>query len=216
MDLYKYRRRLKHLSAMEGMADNTKVIINNTFHESPNFKEVFLNGIKLDARVSVEEDQNQKSILFRPDTEVFKGDVVEYDGTHWLVNNTYDNDIYPTVFVDFCNEWLRWIDSTNKTLVYPCVVKGKTFDLNESRYVVYSENIVEITTPYNENTKKIVPKQRFLLNGKAYEIEGVDAISEVAFGKGIVQMKASETFAETLDNVVEQIADNKPNGWGGW
>jgi hypothetical protein len=201
---------------MESIAESTKEIIEHTFHESPNYSEVFLNGVKFDARISVEEDEKRKTILFRPDTEIFKGDIIEAEDRHWLVNNTYDNSIYPTAFVDLCNEWLRWTDESGNMLVYPCVVSGKTIDLNEGKYLIYSENVVDILTPYNTDTMKIIPKQRFIFNGKAYQIEGVDAISEVSFGKGIVSMKATETLLEAEDNLDEEIADNNNEGWGDW
>lgn len=216
MDLSSYRRRLGHSSAMEAMNAVTKQQTNATFRDSPNFKEVFLNGILTDARVSVEQDETQKQILFRPDTKIYKGDVIDYGGTHWLVNNTYDNDLFPTAFVDFCNEWLRWINAENKMFIYPCVVRGQNFDLQDGKYLVYSENIVEIWCPYNTDTKTIVPTMRFILNGKSYEIKGVDAISNVAFGKGFIHMKATETQMESDDNLNDEIADNRDEGWGSW
>jgi len=216
MDLSSYRRRLQQTSAMESMKAVTKQQTNMTFSDSPNFKEVFLNGTKIDARVSVEQDETQKQILFRPDTKVYKGDVIDFDGTHWLTNNTYDNDIFPTAFVDFCNEWLRWVDTANKNFVYPCVVRGQNFDIQEGKYLIYSEDIVEIWCQYNSDTKFITPKMRFILNGTPYEIKGVDAISNVNLGKGLIHMKAVETQIQADDNIADDIADNRNEGWGNW
>lgn len=215
MDLYKYRRRLKKDTAMNGIAESTKQIINNIFHESANYQFVFLNGIKFDARVSVEEDETKLEVLFRPNTEVNKGDIVEINANHWLVENVYTNDIYPTAYVLKCNEWLRWkVD--NVISVYPCVVKSTSISLEEGKYMIHSENLVEIITPYNEDTKKIKPTQRFILNDKAYEIEGTDILSNVIFGKGYITMKATETLQEVDDNFIDDIADNQGSNWGSW
>jgi hypothetical protein len=219
MDMYRYRMRLGQESAMESMKAGTKLIVNQTFHESPTFRTVYLNGIEYDARVSVDNKETVKEILFRPDTVIDKGDVINFDGTHWLVNNTYDNDIYPTCSVELCNEWLRWIDDNNNSFAYPCVVSGKSYDLDdlkEGKYIIYSETTVEIYCQYNTDTKTIKPQTRFIFNGKPYQIDGVDAVSDVAFGKGLIRLKATETLVETDDNIPENIADNRDEGWGNW
>ncbi len=216
MDLYNYRRKLEKSTAMQSMADSTKEIINHTFHESPNYTELFLNGVKYDARLSVEENENRKTVLFRPNTKVYKGDVIEANDKHYLVNNTYDNDIYPTANVDFCNEWLRWTDNNGQLISYPCVVKGKTFDLDNNAFVIVSDTRIEISTPYNEFTKNISMLQRFILNGKPYRIEGIDALTDVAFGKGIIHMQGIQALTEAEDDFVEEVADNQGSGWGDW
>lgn len=216
MDLYKYRRKLKNSTAMESMTEGTKEIVNNTFHESPNYADVFLNGVKYDARIVIESDETQKKILFRPNTKIYKGDVIEVKDKHYLVNNTYDNEIYPTAYVDFCNEWLRWTDVNGILITYPCVVKGKTYDLNNDKFVVISESTITISVPYNENTKNIPILQRFILNGKPYKIEGIDALSDVAFGKGIIHMQGVQALTEAEDDLVDDVADNKGSGWGDW
>jgi hypothetical protein len=201
---------------MDSMTEGTKDIINHTFHESPNYTEVFLNGIKFDARLSVEEDETRKTILFRPNTTIYKGDIVEANDKHYLINNTYDNDIYPTAFVDFCNEWLRWTNNNGELITYPCVVKGKTYDLNNDKFVIVSENTITISVSYNEDTKNISILQRFILNGKPFEIKGIDFLSDVAFGKGIIHMQATSSLAEVNDDLVDDVADNEGSGWGEW
>lgn len=218
MDLYKYRRRLANDTAMDAMLDHTKAIVDNTFHEAPNFKEVFLNGIKLEARIDTENDNNQLSILFRPNTQIYKGDIIEIDSKHWLVNNTLDDSIYPTAYVDLCNEWLRWIDENGTSLVYPAVINNKTYGLNqdENEYIIFGENILIIKVQYNNDTKKIKPLTRFIINDLPYEIQGIDAISNVNVGKGFMELKAEQTLLEVTDDLETDVANNEGSGWGEW
>jgi hypothetical protein len=218
MDLYKYRRRLDTDSAMNSIENNTKDIVNYTFHESPNFKKVFLNGYEVESRVNLEDDSNEKSIQFRPDTEVNKGDVIEINGTHWLTVKVYDNSIYPTAYVQLCNEWLKWIDETGQTLIYPASIqnKDKRFNLNEDEYVTIAEDMLTLLTPYNKDTQKIKPLQRFIIGDIPYEVHGIDAISNVALGKGYIELKAQHSLIEHNDNFEDDIANNDGSGWGAW
>jgi hypothetical protein len=216
MDLYNYRRRLANGTAMEEMTNTTKVIVDNTFREAPNFKEVFLNGYKTDTRIDTEKDSNELSILFRPNTKVFKGDIINFDSTHWLVNNTNDNPIFPTAYVDLCNEWLRWIDDTGVSKVYPAVVISKKYDLNQDEQIIIAENTLTIRVPYNNDTKKIKHLQRFIINDIPYEIHGIDAISNVNLGKGYIELKAEQSLLTAEDDLDNDIADNEGSNWGAW
>jgi hypothetical protein len=216
MDLYNYRRRLLHDNSMEAMANTTKVIVEKTFREAPNFKVVFLNGYEVDARIDTENDSNQLSILFKPNTKVYKGDIINFDTTHWLVNNTNDNPIYPTAYVDLCNEWLRWIDDLGEAKVYPAVIVNKKYDLNQDKFLILADNILTIRVPYNNDTKKIKQLQRFIINDIPYEIHGIDAISNVNLGKGYIELKAEQSLLEANDNLDTDIADNESSNWGEW
>ncbi|HXW03439.1 MAG TPA: hypothetical protein VD651_04170 [Nitrosarchaeum sp.] len=221
MDMYNYRNRLKKTDSMKSMEDNTKEFINRTFHEAPNYKKVFLNGVKIDARIDLNDEKSfKKSIIFRPDTIIFKGDVIAVEKMHWLVVDTYDNQLQPSAYVQLCNEWLRWRNKNGETKVYPCVVKGQQISLdegkNENRWLIMSENTVSILVQNNLDTKTIYPKQRFILNDLPYEIKGVDTISNVIQGKGYLELLAQQTLTEIADDPTEDIADNDPNGWGDW
>ena len=216
MDLYNYRRRLETNNIMEDMESNTIDFIEKTFHEAPNFKEVFLNGYKTDARIDTENDSNQLSILFRPNTEINKGDIINFDSTHWLVNNTSENPIYPTAYVDLCNEWLRWINDNGETKVYPAVIVSKKYDLNQDEQIIIAENTLTIRVSYNNDTKQIKHLQRFIISDIPYEIRGIDAISNVNFGKGYIELKAQQSLLEANDDLDNDIADNEGSNWGAW
>lgn len=216
MDLYNYRRRLSNDNAMGEMTNTTKAFVENTFHDAPNFKEVFLNGYETDARIDTENDSNQLSILFRPNTKVNKGDIINFDTTHWLVNNTNDNPIFPTAYVDLCNEWLRWIDDSDISKVYPAVVISKKYDLNQDEQIIIAENTLTIRIPYNNDTKKIKHLQRFIINDIPYEIHGIDAISNVNLGIGYIELKAEQSLLEASDDLNTDIANNDGSNWGAW
>lgn len=216
MEMYNYRRRLANGNAMEEMMNSTMAIVDNAFREAPNFKEVFLNGYKTDTRIDTENDNTQLSILFRPNTEVFKGDIINFDSTHWLVNNTNDNPIYPTAYVDLCNEWLKWNDDEGLSKVYPAVVISKKYDLNQDEQIIIAENTLTIRVSYNNDTKKIKHLQRFIINDTPYEIRGIDAISNVNLGKGFIELKAQQSLLTADDDLDNDIANNEGSNWGAW
>ena len=216
MEMYNYRRRLANGNAMEEMMNSTMAIVDNAFREAPNFKEVFLNGYKTDTRIDTENDNTQLSILFRPNTEVFKGDIINFDSTHWLVNNTNDNPIYPTAYVDLCNEWLKWNDDEGLSKVYPAVVISKKYDLNQDEQIIIAENTITIRVSYNNDTKKIKHLQRFIINDTPYEIRGIDAISNVNLGKGFIELKAQQSLLTADDDLDNDIANNEGSNWGAW
>ena len=222
MDMYNYRRRLSNDNSMEAMKNNTIAFVENTFREAPNFKEVFLNGYKKDARIDseirgrVSKDSNHLSVLFRPNTKVYKGDIVEFDTTHWLVKDIVDNPIYPSATVEFCNEWLRWIDENKEYKTYPAVVSNEKFDLNQDKYIISADNTITICVSYNNDTKKIKNLQRFIFNDLAYEIRGIDALSYVSVGKGYIELKGEQTLSEVNDDLDSDIADNESSNWGAW
>lgn len=216
MEMYNYRRRLANGNAMEEMMNSTMAIVDKAFREAPNFKEVFLNGYKTDTRIDTENDNTQLSILFRPNTEVFKGDIINFDSTHWLVNNTNDNPIYPTAYVDLCNEWLKWNDDEGLSKVYPAVVISKKYDLNQDEQIIIAENTLTIRVSYNNDTKKIKHLQRFIINDTPYEIRGIDAISNVNLGKGFIELKAQQSLLTADDDLDNDIANNEGSNWGAW
>jgi len=216
MDLYNYRRRMSSHNPMEEMEENTKYFVDHTFKDAPNYKKVFLNGYKVDARIDREKSNNQLSILFRPDTEIFKGDIINFDETHWLVENTKDNTVYPTAYVKLCNEWLRWNDEEGMMKLYPAVVENKKFDLDQEEQIIIADNAVTIRVPYNNDTKKINHLQRFIINDIPYEIRGIDAISNVNFGKGFIEFRAEQSLLSANDDLETDVADNIGSNWGEW
>lgn len=216
MDLSNYRRRLSNDTAMEKMANTTKTFVDNDFHDAPNFKEVFLNGYIKDARIDRGKDSNHLSILFRPDTNINKGDIIDFDSTHWLITKTNDNPIFPTAFVDQCNEWLKWNDDDGLIKVYPAVVETKKYDLNQDEQIIIAENTITIQVQYNNDTRKIKQLQRFIINDIPYEIRGIDAISNVNVGKGFIELKAEQSLLTNNDDLDTDLANNEGSNWGAW
>jgi hypothetical protein len=145
---------------------------------------------------------------------------VEFNSTHWLVVDIYDNDIYPTAYVELCNDWLRWKNITGNIVAYPCVAKGQKISLDEgkyeNRYVVLSENVVTIRVQNNADTKAILPRQRFILHDIPYEVKGIDIITNVLNGKGYIELEAEQSLSEVTDDTENDIADNEDSNWGDW
>ena len=189
--------------------NSTMAIVDNAFREAPNFKEVFLNGYKTDTRIDTENDNTQLSHFIQTKTEVFKGDIINFDSTHWLVNNTNDNPIYPTAYVDLLKLWLKWNDDEGLSKVYPAVVISKKYDLNEDEQIIIAENTLTIRVSYNNDTKKIKHLQRFIINDTPYEIRGIDAISNVNLGKGFIELKAQQSLLTADDDLDNDIANNE-------
>lgn len=217
MDLDVYKRRLGGTTSSEALFNASIEQTNQLFKDSPMFQVVKLNGVDTDSRVSLEKDSTERQLLLRPQTSVKKGVVATFEGEDWLVVNYIPNKVFPKAKVKLCNALLKWNDGVS-TKEYPCVAKEKTVKLNEDDdFVVTSENEIEVSTPFNNDTKTIAIKQRFLIGSKTYEVIGIDDITNVVNNVGILKLILEVTNTSESDDTIVGVADNDTSndGWGG-
>lgn len=219
MNLEAYKRRLNGANQVEATMNATADFTNRQFENSPTFQVISIDGMEADVRVSVEKDSTKKQLLLRPYSTIHKGAIATFDGYNWLTLDFIGTEIYPKAKVKLCNQMLKWKDESNTLLEYPCIVtsKGVTYE-DDEKYMVESDGNVHILVSYNNDTKDIGIKDRFVLGGRTYEVIGIDDISDVLDSKGILNLTVEVTSTSDGDNTDSGVADNgeSGSGWGGW
>jgi hypothetical protein len=214
MDLEVYKRKLGANSSSEALMNASIEQIKSMFKESPLYKVILLDGVSKGVRVNFEKE-NERQLLLQPQGSAVKGTIADFDGHKWLVTKVKPDIVYPKAQVVLCNQVVKWNDGTT-THEYPSVAIGKSYDLDEAKdYMNIPEGQVVAQIPYNSNTKTIKIGQRFLLGDKAYEVIGIDDITNILNGTGIIVATLEITSKADTDDAVNKVADNNTSGWGG-
>lgn len=204
----------------------TEVIINRSFADSPSFRVGTLNNNSLDLRVErgkdLKDENNSKTFLFRPNSVVDRGDLIDVDGDNWIViDRNYTNNLLPKADVLLCNEHLNW-DQDGSLISYPCATRQyrPLRSIKEDREDInLPSGYLFVLAPHNEDTRKVKLRQRFILGDQAYEVVGVDSTTYVYRDKGVVYFSVSIVPEKDRDDITNRVADNSGlNGsnTGGW
>lgn len=222
MDLTQYERRLGAKSMSEAFINDTINIINADFTNAPSYREIELDGVVEDCTFKLTKESNKREILLRPQKTISKGMYVLLDTDKYIVTECVPNEIYPKAEIVLCNNTLRWRDTLNALKEYSCIVKGDSISINEEdasnkRLVVSSNAELTIVVPYNDDTKSIEPNQRFIIDGQAYDVSGIDRITEVYKKKGVIKLTVNATELTNTDDTTTNVADDTGNSdWSGW
>lgn len=213
MDLFSYRRRME--GGTTDQFQNTKRFINENFTESPFFQQILFNDDEIDAIVNAEKEVDEKTILLRPTERIDKGEVIEFNNHKWLVMDFNSDEIYPTLKVQLCNQRLNKNGVEN-----PVVAIGKKNDLDENgKYLITTTNEIVVFASY-QKAKDVNFQERFYMGNREFEVIGIDSVTEVYQGKGIVKFTLQVTGNTTNDTdqtPQEPIRDDIDEGtWGDW
>jgi hypothetical protein len=215
MDLNVYKRKLGATSTSQALVNATRRQVRSMFTNSPLYRTIILNGVEKGVRLSFEKD-GEHQILLMPEEPISKGDIADIDGNKWLVFETVQDIAYPKGKIRYCNQSLNWTDSLGVSHEYPAIVTGKSYDLEEDKYMSLSEGQAIAIVSYNADTKTIKLSERFILGDNAYEVIGVDNITHVVKDSGLLLITLERTSKADTDDEVTDVADNTTdNGWGG-
>lgn len=211
MDMSSYRRRMAN--GNQNFIDNTMVFINENFTDSPFFHPILLNGMEIDAIVNDESSPNEKTILLRPNDKIDKGEVIEFSNHYWLVMEFNQDEVYPTLKVRLCNQRLRNIENGSEI---PVVAVGKRTDFDEDEdYLIVTTNEITVFASF-QLAKNIELTDTFTMNGKAYEVIGIDDVTEVYNNKGIIKFTVEKTEVPITETPPTETDETTDGGWGDW
>lgn len=214
MDLHNYKRRLENGS--KNSIDNTKKFLNDNFAQSPFYQIVLVDGEEIEAIINDEKTTEEKTLLLRPNTDMEKGQIVEFNNHLWLIMDFNNDEIYPTLKLRLCNQRLTNIVSL---AVIPVVALGKRTDFDEDEeYLIVTTNEISVYASYQQ-AKNFELQDRFTMNLREYEIIGIDDVTEVYEGKGIVKftMERTDTPAPPMEEApTETPTETPPTDEGGW
>lgn len=211
-----YRKKLSRDGSGEADAiyRQTIEIANNQFMNAPNAKVVKVDGIETDVRVLQGKTSQERYLLLRPQTKIDIGSVIELDDYEfWIAFDIVGEIFSPKVYIQSCNDFLRWIDADGVLREYhtrSTATRNTKYDIQSDKMQV--ELLLGGIYAYveaNDITKTIVASQRFVLGGDVYQIAGVDDVSNVdQYGKGVLQLTCKLTTRRASDDFTLRIADN--------
>lgn len=172
--------------------NSTKKSLNKLFHTSPSYSQVLLNNILTDAIVYHEENYNEKTILFRPDTNVNIGSVVGFDGSTYLVTEFFDRELDPKAKIWLCNFSISLLTqevcnvvgqndfgediivcNPSNIIYLPCIVERSTVTSNSESAINLPEGKANVTIPFTINDNIKIGESIELYTEK-YEIQDID------------------------------------------
>lgn len=210
-------------SVVDSTLNVTQQYIERHFREDPSCKAGFkLNVFKnepIDFRVSntigsgnMDRNTDIKKMIFRPSANIASGDYVKQDNSYWLVTECEHNSVQPKAIGYDCNNKLRLIVDNIATDVYAYFLKG-TFTIQDGEFVKLNDS--NLTCMVGTYYKNIVDKffkeskTRFLINNKAFKIDGIDDITGINKNHGIYTITLKSDVLNPLDDLENGIAYNE-------
>jgi hypothetical protein len=119
---------------------------------------------------------------------------------------------------------LKWKDFNNTEFAIPCSVESVFYEeMRDGQYFYTPRGNVQVLVQLNNETKTIFVGQRFLFGSSAYEVGGVDDLTNVENDKGFLTFFLERTEKLTDDDFINGIASNSyntdddgSNDGGGW
>lgn len=213
MDFRSYKRRL--LNGNKSFFENTTKYLNDSFTQSPFYSTIWLGEKEIDAIINDTNSVDEKSILLRPKNSIDKGEVIEYKNYDWLVMDFNEDQVYPTLKVRLCNQLLKSVANGSEI---PVVAIGKRTDFDEEEdYLIVTTNEITVFASYQKaNHIKITDK--FTMNNRAFEVIGIDDVTEVFKDKGVIKftMDVTEIPITPPTDETNTPTENTDGGWGDW
>lgn len=141
------------------------------------------NDVQQDFIIVPKKDVNQCNIFPRPGEDIQVGDIIAWNGLHWLViDKDYESDVYDCATITRCNRLLRWQNPETYEIIerWCLCTKPYTSNLDEGKTISVSNREFKVQLPYDDETSKVDLDKRFMLEvinnkPKSYVVTCVDA-----------------------------------------
>lgn len=215
-DIYQQRISVNGRNEADEFKNATIAFIESSFENATNYKEVSIGNKNIGIRLIKSKEkrgvEKKKDVLFKPRTNLDVGTILIIDGQHWILMSFDYDDVSPRGAIQLCNKNLNWNDGTILQSV-PCIATS----LQYIRYSVMPDKLdvntivggIYIFAPYNEETKGIKISTRIILGNQAYEIIGIDDMTNVSNNTGVIQFATRMDIKKEGDDFVNEIANNK-------
>lgn len=216
-DLYNARINVSGSTARERVINKVKDTISRYGSNSIPCKDIKINGETKKLFVTNTSDPYVKNFQDTEKIITSAGALIEYADNQWLVEKLdFDDEVYPTGKLRFCNYTLNFLDSNFQPISRPCYVENTSYGTDETGISISKVNITtgastyRVILPYDEDTALFDrvyadtnQNQRIMLLKKSYEITDVDFITQ----PGCVIITAEECERSADDNILLGIAD---------
>lgn len=222
-DLYNNMLKKRGGNVSDGTLTTTHKYIERHLKDDPTYR----TGFKLDKegnkpigfRISnslgsgnLDRNIDVKKMIFKPKENIFSGDYIIEDINYWLVTDCEHNNITPKSISYNCNNSLRLKGNDNVIDVYGYFIKGK-FSTDDGRLIKTNDNELTclIGTYYTDIISKYfrVGESRFIVNGNAFKIDGIDNVTVINKGRGVYTVYLKSDEIHPLDDLENSIAYNE-------
>ncbi|MCP1159441.1 hypothetical protein [Bacillus infantis] len=201
-------RYLTRLNNTVSNLDKSKYGLSMKFETSPSYKLVKVNGIDTDSIVYTDSQYDEQTIIFKPDSIVDIGSVVEFNEKQYLLISFFESDLTPKGELKLCNSALPiqsgktrvlighhprtgepiydWVEGEEKLV--PCVTETKYSIREDNDKIPIPDGTMLVTMQYQESLP-IQHNFEFSMYDERYKVLNVDK-TKVLNGKGIIVITA--------------------------
>lgn len=184
----RYRRRMT--SYGETLRDKNinfeKYQINQLAPNNPNYKRVTIEDIERNLMIVNTQQITAKTIYAMPDEDFDVGQIVVWNGSHWLITQRdLDNDIITRGYMQQCNRQIVWQNPETRKVfsLWATVEKPYYSNLDASQKIEVSTREFRVQIPYTDESKLIDIGKRFMLEiiggePKTYRVVSVDSMTQ--------------------------------------
>lgn len=220
MSYESYRERLKANGG--NVVDSTKLTTKRSqvkeITTSPLRADVYLNLDEADRHMCIPRDVNTYEIrkfLFTPDTKIYKGDYIGFDGFTYLVIGANTSDTHPLATAQLCNfnipvktetvvnysinsiveresNGRPIYPSQTITTTKPCVMTAKIYSTADNSSVPLPDGSMSVLLPYIANDPLPELNQKITYEQSQYKVTDLIYQNVVSFGevkKGYVEIR---------------------------
>lgn len=206
-DFWRNRSNAYGNSIAESMKNNTISAINNTFADSPFYKELMINNVLTPCRVESTDKSFKKKLLFMSNNSNKIGNLLTLDNDTWMIIDYQNNGVMPVGLIHKCNQLLKWKDMDDNLQQIYCIITNeiKIVDgTKEDKFMILPSGKFNIILPVNVHVNKLKRDNRFIFNNSAWMAVFIDRKSN----DGLVLITVEEDEIKTTDDMVNEIADN--------
>ena len=206
-DFWRNRSNAYGNSIAESMKNNTIDAINNTFADSPFYKELMINNILTPCRVESTDKSFKKKLLFLSNNINEIGNLLTLDNDTWMIIDYQNNGVMPVGLIHKCNHLLKWKDTDDNLQQHYCIITNETKIVDgtkEDKFIILPFGKFNIILPINIHVNNIMRDNRFIFNNSAWKIVFIDKKSS----DGLILITVEEDEIKSTDDMVSEIADN--------
>lgn len=184
----RYRRRMTTCgeTLREKNINFEKYQINQLAPNNPNYKQVTIEDVTRNLMIVNTQQITAKTIYAMPDEDFDVGQIVLWNGSHWLITQRdLDNDIITRGYMQQCNRQIIWQNPQTRKIfaLWATVEKPYYSNLDASQKIEVSTREFRVQIPYTDESKLIDIDKRFMLEiiggePKTYRVTAVDSMTQ--------------------------------------
>lgn len=175
------------------------------------------NDVQQDFIITPTNEENKFTVFARPGEELRIGDILYWNGLHWLMTDiAFDDDIYTTGSMVRCNRQISWMNDKGQVIKRWCLTtKPYTSNVDVGDVVMVLNGKYNVKLSYDEETIAVPIGKRFMLDivgGKpmCYKLDFADVNSNkyTDIDGGFIEWNlTSDEYNHNTDSVSQMLCD---------